>query len=73
MGGSTFTAGQRVNVEFDGRQIECIFVRDGARHRATDVKGGAGLAGETASEFAWVRRSDTGEVEPVDYRLISTV
>jgi hypothetical protein len=71
MGGETFTRGQRVNVEIDGKQVESIFVRAAAPQQAAAGEGAGVARPGSAAEIAWVRRSDTGEVEPVEYRLIS--
>jgi len=71
VGGQRFTRGQRVSVEIDGKQVESIFVRAAAPQQATAVEGAGAFRPGSAAEIAWVRRSDTGEVEPVEYRLIS--
>jgi hypothetical protein len=76
MGDEKFTRGQRVNVEIDGRIVESIFVReaaaqDAADEDAADVKSAASGTERGAARMAWVRRSDTGEVEPVEYDSIS--
>jgi hypothetical protein len=65
--------GQRVNVEIDGRQVDSIFVRAAAPREVTGDKGAAVSGERGVAELAWVRRSDTGEVEPVESRLISAI
>lgn len=62
-----FTAGERVVVALDGQRIEGVFVRYALEQQGVNVKG-AGGAGAAAG---WVRRSDTGEIEPFEYGLIS--
>jgi hypothetical protein len=61
------TAGERVVVELDGERIAGVFVRYARPQEGVNVKGaeGAGAA------VGWVRRSDTGEIEPFEYDLIS--
>jgi hypothetical protein len=68
-GENRFAPGQRVNVEIDGRQVAGVFVRSAAPGEGVNAKG-AGAAGETGGAIGWVRRSDTGEVEPFEYELI---
>ena len=70
MGDEQFTRGQRVSVEIGGRQVASIFVRDGAPQEAVGGERALPSSG-AAARLAWVRRSDTGEVEPVDYSSIS--
>ncbi|HLB21833.1 MAG TPA: hypothetical protein VK605_06960 [Solirubrobacteraceae bacterium] len=65
-----FSAGQRVDVEIGGERVQAVFVRLGAQREGVDVKA-AVAAGGQAAEIAWVRRSDTGEVEPFELRLVS--
>jgi hypothetical protein len=70
MGGERrFTAGQRVIVELDGAKIEGVFVRFSQRQEGVNVKG----AGDGGAAVGWVRRSDSGEIEPFEYDLISAV
>jgi hypothetical protein len=70
-GESRFAQGERVTVEIDGRRVAAVFVRVAAPGNGVNVKG-AGAEGEAGDgAIAWVRRSDTGEVEPFDYELIS--
>jgi hypothetical protein len=71
--GERFSAGQHVDVEIGGRRIQCVFVRYAAPQPGVNVKGAESSAGESAAEIGWVRRSDTGEVEPVELRLICAV
>jgi hypothetical protein len=65
-----FSAGQRVDVEIGGERVQGVFVRLGVQREGVDVKAAAAPGGQEA-EIAWVRRSDTGEVEPFELRLIS--
>jgi hypothetical protein len=68
MGGERrFTAGQRVIVELDGAKIEGVFVRFSQQQEGVNVKG----AGDAGAAVGWVRRSDSGEIEPFEYGLIS--
>ncbi|HEX3433412.1 MAG TPA: hypothetical protein VHT25_05045 [Solirubrobacteraceae bacterium] len=68
MGGERrFSAGQRVIVELDGETIEGVFVRYAPQQGGVNVKGAA----RAAAAVGWVRRSDTGEIEPFEYGLIS--
>jgi hypothetical protein len=69
-GESRFAAGQRVSVEIDGEQIVGVFVRFVAPDDGVNVKSGS-VSREPRAGIGWVRRSDTGEVEPFDYELIS--
>lgn len=69
--GERFTAGQRVDVEIAGRPVSCVFVRYAAAQASANVKDAGPRAGHAAVEVGWVRRSDTGEVEPFDVQLIS--
>jgi hypothetical protein len=70
MGGERrFKAGERVVVEFGGERIEGVFVRYALQQQGVNVKGAEGSA--DAGAVGWVRRSDTGEIEPFEYGLIS--
>lgn len=69
-GESRFAPGRRVNVEIDGRQVAGVFVRSAAPGEGVNVKGSPAAA-ERGGAIGWVRRSDTGEVEPFSYELIS--
>jgi hypothetical protein len=87
MSGQKLTAGQRVNVEVDGKAVEGVFVRLAASLHDVNAKSAAAVASrrdvgargatphaaESAAAIAWVRRSDTGEVEPFELRLVSAV
>jgi hypothetical protein len=71
MSGQTrFAAGERVTVEIDGQPVTGVFVRFAARDDGVNVKSAA-ASREASAGIGWVRRSDTGEVEPFDYQLIS--
>jgi hypothetical protein len=63
-----FATGERVYVEIDGARVDGIFVRAGQLEPV-----GPERPAEQASkrDVAWVRRADTGEVEPFDRRLVS--
>jgi hypothetical protein len=71
MSAQRFAAGQRVNVEIGGKRVQAVFVRAGVQQEGVNVKSAAAPPGEGAAGIAWVRRSDTGEVEPFELRLIS--
>ncbi len=68
-GENRFAPGQRVNVEIEGRQVAGVFVRSRRPARASTSK--ASPQAEGGGAIGWVRRSDTGEVEPFGYELIS--
>jgi hypothetical protein len=70
-GESRFAPGRRVNVEIDGRQVAGVFVRSAAPGEGVNVKGAGGAAQTRGGAIGWVRRADTGEVEPFEYELIS--
>jgi hypothetical protein len=55
-----FLCGQHVYVELEGEKLDAVFVC--VRKQADD--------GEMA-DMAWVRREDTGEVEPVAFEVLS--
>lgn len=65
-----FSAGQRVNVEIDGRQVEGEFLRPGEPEEGVTVTSPA-VDGPYKRDVAWVRRSDTGEVEAFVYERVS--
>jgi hypothetical protein len=71
MSGKRFTAGQRVAVEIGGERVQAVFVRLAVQREGVNVKSAAGAGSEQAAAIAWVRRADTGEVEPFELRLIS--
>jgi hypothetical protein len=71
MSAQRFTAGQRVNLEVGGKQVQAVFVRAAVQQEGVNVKSAAAPGGEGAAGIAWVRRSDTGEVEPFELGLIS--
>jgi hypothetical protein len=48
-----------------------VFVRAAVQQEGVNVKSAAAPGGEGAAGIAWVRRSDTGEVEPFELGLIS--
>ncbi|MHB8233931.1 MAG: hypothetical protein ACYDHT_04685 [Solirubrobacteraceae bacterium] len=60
-------AGEPVTVELDGEKIDGVFVRYAPQQGGVNVKG----AEQAAAGVGWVRRSDTGEIEPFEYGLIS--
>ncbi len=64
-----FSAGQRVVVQTDGG-VEGDFVRPGEPDEAVTVTSPA-VVGPYKRDVAWIRRSDTGAVEPFEYRLVS--
>lgn len=66
-GEQRFNAGQRVVVELDGEKIDGVFVRYSLQQEGVNVKG----AERPGAAVGWVRRSDTGEIEPFEYGLIS--
>jgi hypothetical protein len=66
-----FTAGERVTVEIDGKQVEGVFVRFAEQQQGVNAKGGAAPGDLQLQGVGWVRRSDTGEVEPFAYELIT--
>jgi hypothetical protein len=69
MGGERrFKAGERVVVELGDEKIEGVFVRYALEQHGVNVKGTEDLG----AAVGWVRRSDTGEIEPFEYGLIST-
>jgi hypothetical protein len=71
MSGETrFAAGEHVTVEIDGHHVAGVFVRFAARGDGVNVKSAA-ASRDAPAGIGWVRRSDTGEVEPFDYQLIS--
>lgn len=70
-GESRFAPGQRVNVEIDGRQVAGVFVRSAAPGNGVNVKGADPAGKACGGAIGWVRRSDTGEVEPFEHELIS--
>jgi hypothetical protein len=59
-----FSTGAHVYVEIDGERIEGIYIRAG------ELEAPAGTEPQRR-KVAWVRRSDNGEVEPFDHRLVS--
>jgi hypothetical protein len=59
-----FSTGARVYVEIDGERVEGIYIRAGELEAP-------GREEPSKRKVAWVRRSDTGEVEPFDHRLVS--
>jgi len=71
MSAQRFAAGQRVNVEIGGRRVQAVFVRAAVQQEGVNVKSAAAPGGEGTDGIAWVRRSDTGEVEPFELGLIS--
>jgi hypothetical protein len=70
MRGQDLSAGQRVTVEIDGERVEAVFVRLAIQQKGVNVKTAAAPGGAGA-DIAWVRRSDSGEVEPFELRLVS--
>jgi hypothetical protein len=66
-----FIAGERVTVEIDGQRVEGVFVRFAEQQHGVNAKGAAAPDGRQPPGVGWVRRSDTGEVEPFAYGLIS--
>jgi hypothetical protein len=61
------TAGERVIVELQGEKIDGVFVRYAPQQEGVNVKG----AEDAGAAVGWVRRWDTGEIEPFEYDLIS--
>ncbi len=61
------TSGERVVVELDGARIDGVFVRYALAQEGVNVKG----AERAGAAVGWVRRADTGEIEPFGYDLIS--
>ncbi len=59
-------------MEIGGKRVQAVFVRLAIQqHEGVNVKSAAAPGGEGAAGIAWVRRSDTGEVEPFELGLIS--
>jgi hypothetical protein len=65
------TAGERVTIEIDGRQVEGVFVRFADQRHRVNAKGAAPAGELQPGGVGWVRRSDSGEVEPFAYHLIT--
>jgi hypothetical protein len=65
-----FSAGQAVSIDVDGEQVEGVFVRPGEKAEGVTVEGRA-VVGPYKRDVAWVRRSDTGDVEAFLYEWIS--
>jgi hypothetical protein len=64
-----FSEGQGVLVEIDGEQVEGVFVRPGEQAEGVTVET-PGVDAPYKRDVAWVRRSDTGEVEAFLYERI---
>jgi hypothetical protein len=67
-----FSEAQRVYIEIDGGRVEGVFVRPGEQAEGVIVESPA-VDGPYKRDVAWVRRSDTGEVEPFVYESVSAV
>jgi len=65
-----YLAGQSVYIDLDGEQVEGVFVRPGEPSEGVTVESPA-ADGPYKRDVAWVRRSDTGEVEAFLYGRIS--
>jgi hypothetical protein len=65
-----FSAGQSVYINVDGVQLEGVFVRPGEQAEGVTFESSAADA-PYKRDVAWVRRSDTGEVEAFLYERIS--
>jgi hypothetical protein len=65
-----FSEGDAVSVETDGGQVEGVFVRPGEPGDGITVESPA-VDGPYKRDVAWVRRSDTGDVEAILYERIS--
>jgi hypothetical protein len=65
------TPGARVTVEIDGRQVAGVFVRFADQRHRVNAKGAAADGELQPGGVGWVRRSDSGEVEPFAYHLIT--
>lgn len=65
-----FSAGQAVYVEISGEQVEGVFVRPGEPSEAITVESPA-VIGPYKRDVAWVRRSDTRDVEAFAYERVS--
>ena len=65
-----FSEGQRIYIEVDGARVEGAFVRPGEQVEGITVESPA-VNGPYKRDVAWVRRSDTGDVESFLYERLS--